>query len=69
MPLKAGRASKQVRLDSLSEVTAAAGVYLAAPGIEDAMPGGLLKVVHPCRGRARCGASSRARASRSRRSR
>jgi len=46
VPLKEGRTSKQVRLDSLTEVQAAAGVYLAAPGIEDAMPGGLLKVVH-----------------------
>ena len=45
VPLKEGRASKQVRLDSLTDVEAAAGVYLAAPGIEDAMPGGLLKVV------------------------
>ncbi|HTT45369.1 MAG TPA: translation initiation factor IF-2 [Thermoplasmata archaeon] len=45
VPLKEGRASKQVRLDSLSEVHAAAGVYLSAPGIEEAMPGGLLKVV------------------------
>ncbi|HYB77460.1 MAG TPA: translation initiation factor IF-2, partial [Thermoplasmata archaeon] len=46
VPLKEGRTSKQIRLESLSEVQAAAGVYLAAPGIEDAMPGGLLKVVH-----------------------
>jgi len=46
VPLKEGRATKQVRLDSLPEVAAAAGVYLSAPGIEDAMPGGLLKVVH-----------------------
>ena len=45
VPLKEGRASKQVRLDSLNDVHAAAGVYLAATGIEDAMPGGLLKVV------------------------
>src|SRR5208282_4211713 len=45
VPLKEGRATKQVRLDSLSEVHAAAGVYLSAKGIEDAMPGGLLKVV------------------------
>ena len=45
MPLKSGKHSKQVRLDSLEEVEAAAGVYLAAPGIEAAMPGGLLKVV------------------------
>ena len=45
VPLKEGRTSKQLRLDSLSEVQAAAGVYLAATGIEDAMPGGLLKVV------------------------
>ncbi len=42
---KAGSASRATRLESLQEVTAAAGVYLAAPGIEDAMPGGLLKVV------------------------
>jgi translation initiation factor 5B len=45
IPLKPGTASKQVRLHSLDEVVAAAGVYLAATGIEDAMPGGLLKVV------------------------
>jgi translation initiation factor 5B len=45
VPIKEGRATKQVRLDSLSEVPAAAGIYLSAPGIEDAMPGGLLKVV------------------------
>ena len=45
VPLKEGRASKQVRLDSLDAVHAAAGIYLAATGIEDAMPGGLLKVV------------------------
>jgi translation initiation factor 5B len=45
VPLKGGQ-SKHVRLASLSEVKAAAGVYLAAPGIEEAMPGGLLKVVH-----------------------
>ena len=45
IPLKEGRASKQVRLASLADVPAAAGVYLAATGIEDAMPGGLLKVV------------------------
>lgn len=46
IPLKPGTASKQVKLRSFDEVRAAAGVYLAAPGIEDAMPGGLLKVVH-----------------------
>jgi translation initiation factor 5B len=46
IPLKPGTASKQVKLRSLEEVVAAAGVYLAAPGVEDAMPGGLLKVVH-----------------------
>ncbi|MGA7922460.1 MAG: translation initiation factor IF-2 [Thermoplasmata archaeon] len=33
------------RLEGLTDVEAAAGIYLAAPGIEDAMPGGLLKVV------------------------
>ena len=45
VPLK-GANSRHVRLQSLAEVKAAAGIYLAAPGIEDAMPGGLLKVVH-----------------------
>ena len=44
-PVRVDRPSKQTRLDSLTEVRAAAGVFLAAPGIEDAMPGGLLKVV------------------------
>jgi translation initiation factor 5B len=46
IPLKPGTGSKQVKLRSFDEVLAAAGVYLAATGIEDAMPGGLLKVVH-----------------------
>jgi translation initiation factor 5B len=41
-----GRAGKAPKLDSLESVEAAAGVYVAAPGIEEAMPGGLLKVVH-----------------------
>ncbi len=45
VPLKSG-SSKHIRLESLNEVEAAAGVYLAAPGIEEAMPGGLLRVVH-----------------------
>jgi len=45
VPLKGG-SSKHVRLESFSEVKAAAGVYLSAPGIEEAIPGGLLKVVH-----------------------
>jgi translation initiation factor 5B len=44
-PPKRGAAGKTIRLESLDEVEAAAGVYLSAPGIEDAMPGGLLKVV------------------------
>ena len=44
-PPKPGRAPSQIRLESLGEVRAAAGVYLAAPQIEEAMPGGLLKVV------------------------
>jgi translation initiation factor 5B len=44
-PSKAGRGGSSGRLELLSEVHAAAGVYLAAPGIEEAMPGGLLKVV------------------------
>jgi translation initiation factor 5B len=42
---KAGKSPRQLRLESLPEIRAAAGVYLAATGIEDAMPGGLLKVV------------------------
>ena len=41
--LKGGK-TKRFRLDPFEEVEAAAGVYLAAPGIEAAMPGGLLKV-------------------------
>ena len=44
-PAKAGRGAGPGKLESLPEVHAAAGVYLAAPGIEEAMPGGLLKVV------------------------
>ncbi|HEV8050437.1 MAG TPA: translation initiation factor IF-2 [Thermoplasmata archaeon] len=44
-PPTRGAAGKTVRLVSLDEVEAAAGVYLSAPGIEEAMPGGLLKVV------------------------
>ena len=45
-PSKTGRPAAQPRLESLPEVHAAAGVYLAATGVEEAMPGGLLKVVH-----------------------
>ncbi len=43
-PAKRRGKSGSSRLDSLTEVRAAAGVYLAAPGIEDSMPGGLLRV-------------------------
>ena len=43
--LKATRATQHTKLESLTEVSAAAGVYVSAPGIEEAMPGGLLKVV------------------------
>jgi len=43
--LKSTRTAQHTRLESLAEVAAAAGVYVAATGIEDAMPGGLLKVV------------------------
>jgi translation initiation factor 5B len=42
--LKSG-SLKHYRLDSFPKVEAAAGVFLSAPGIEAAMPGGLLKVV------------------------
>jgi translation initiation factor 5B len=45
VPRKPGSTSRGTRLESLDEVSAAAGVYLAAPGIERAMPGGLLKVL------------------------
>ena len=44
-PVVRGRGSRRVALDSLPRVEAASGVYLSAPGIEDALPGGLLKVV------------------------
>ncbi len=44
-PPAPGRAGKRPRLDALDAVTAAAGVYLAAPGIEEALPGGFLKAV------------------------
>jgi translation initiation factor 5B len=40
-----GRTIKTPKLESLEFVDAAAGIYLSAPGIEGAMPGGLLKVV------------------------
>jgi len=45
VPAKVGKSPKIPRLESLPEVEAAAGVYLSATGIEDAMPGGLLRVV------------------------
>ena len=42
---RTGKAPKHPRLDGLESVVAAAGVYLAAPGIEGAVPGGIFKVV------------------------
>jgi translation initiation factor 5B len=51
-PPTRGAAGKTIRLESLEEVEAAAGVYLSAPGIEEAMPGGLLKVVQNAADRA-----------------
>jgi translation initiation factor 5B len=42
---RTGKAPKHPRLDGLESVVAAAGVYLAAPGIEEAVPGGIFKVV------------------------
>ena len=45
-PPTRGKAGKSPRLTSLETVGAAAGVFLSAPGIEEAMPGGALKVVH-----------------------
>jgi translation initiation factor 5B len=40
-----GRGGGTQHLDAVAEVRAAAGVYLAAPGIEQALPGGVLKAV------------------------
>lgn len=53
VPQKGDKGAKHVRLESLNEVIAAAGVYLSVPGIEDALPGGLLKVVQNDEDRAR----------------
>jgi translation initiation factor 5B len=53
VPQKGDKGAKHTRLESLDEVTAAAGVYLSVPGIEDALPGGLLKVVRNEEERAR----------------
>ncbi|HEV2449705.1 MAG TPA: translation initiation factor IF-2, partial [Thermoplasmata archaeon] len=43
---RAKSANKGGRMRSEIEVQAAAGVYLSAPGVEEALPGGLLKVFH-----------------------
>jgi len=40
-----GHAGKGRRLTSVEQIEAAAGVYVSAPGIEDALPGGLVRVV------------------------
>ncbi len=45
VPAKAEKSGKHQRLQSLASVDAAAGVYVSVPGIEDALPGGLLRVV------------------------
>ena len=47
-----GRTPSKARLRSVDHVEAAAGLYLAAPGIEEAVPGGLLKAVVSERARA-----------------
>jgi translation initiation factor 5B len=44
-PAAKGHTSKKTHLDAPSEVEAAAGLYVAATGIEDALPGGQIKVV------------------------
>jgi translation initiation factor 5B len=44
-PPREGRSAKSPKLLALDTVEAAAGVYLSAPGLEAALPGGLLKVV------------------------
>ncbi len=43
--VRAGRGTASRRMESLTEATAAAGVQLSAPGIEKALPGGLIKVI------------------------
>ncbi len=43
--LRPGRGTPSRRMASLPQVQAAAGVKISAPGIENALPGGLLKVV------------------------
>lgn len=45
-PARDGRQARVPKLESLASVEAAAGVFLSAPGLEEALPGGLLKVVH-----------------------
>ena len=42
---RTGKAPKHPRMEGLESVRAAAGVYLAAPGMEEALPGGIFKVV------------------------
>ena len=44
-PAARGHGGKGRRLAPAPEVEAAAGVYVSAPGIEDALPGGLVRVV------------------------
>lgn len=44
-PRGRGGSGRRSALESVDAVDAAAGVYLAAPGIEEAMPGGLLRAV------------------------
>jgi translation initiation factor 5B len=44
-PRARGRTGAALRLQPVAEVRAAAGVYIAAPGIEGALPGGVLRAV------------------------
>lgn len=44
-PVTRSRGTRSHRLIAAGSVSAAAGVYLSAPGIENALPGGLLKSV------------------------
>ncbi|MEM0128626.1 MAG: translation initiation factor IF-2 [Thermoplasmata archaeon] len=44
-PPRSAKATRHARIESLERVHAAVGVYLAAPGMEEAMPGGIFKVV------------------------
>jgi len=45
-PAASRREASSTKLESVGEVSAAAGLYLAAPEVDKVLPGGLIKVVH-----------------------